>query len=192
MKKWFYVFLVAIITFSCADPAKMKTEQRLESIEARKGSDSLQKIMDTIGKPVSNVIIKEAELLGDSVSFYRYGLQDTLITDVNCDGFIDRIYFSQQSTERHLNLLNGKEKKQKVFGLDLPVKGETEADYSWVDFWGITKDTSTWEMIVIDSEIAGSRNVTLNCPSIVLRKAEVGGGIITFRGTEFVWVHQAD
>lgn len=140
----------------------------------------------------SPALSREIELLSDSVSLYRYGLQDTVREDVNCDGFIDQIFFSKKDSIRHIILLDGKNKKQKVFGLDLQVKGETEADYSWVDFWGITKDTLTWEMIIDDGEIAGSRSVTLRCPSIVLRKEEVGGGIITFKKSEFVWVHQAD
>jgi hypothetical protein len=136
--------------------------------------------------------MKYPELLSDSVSLYRYALQDTLREDVNCDGFIDQIFISKTDSIRNIILFDGKSKKQKVFGVDLQVEGETEAGYSWVDFWGITKDTSTWEMIIDDGEIAGTRTVTLKCPSIVLRKEEVGGGIITFKKKEFVWVHQAD
>ncbi len=141
---------------------------------------------------MSKVHAKEAELLSDSVSIYRYGLLDTLREDVNCDGFLDQVYFSREKSTRHIILFDGKSRKRQTFGLDLKVNGEPGADYSWVDFWGITKDTSTWEMVIEDGEIAGSRTVSLGCPSIALRKEEVGGGIITFTKSGFAWVQQAD
>lgn len=32
----------------------------------------------------------------------------------------------------------------------------------------------------------------LENPSIVVRKEEVGGGLITFKDGRYVWIHQAD
>ena len=49
MIKWF--FFLAITTFSCADQAKWRTEQKLRAIDAQKKSDSIEKIMDSLGKP---------------------------------------------------------------------------------------------------------------------------------------------
>lgn len=136
--------------------------------------------------------IRKLELLGDSVSIYRYSLTDTLQEDLNCDGFSDRVYFSEVGTIRELIFLDGKSRKAMAIGKELKAENELGADYKWVDFWGITRDTTTWEAIIEDSEILGSRNISLDCPSIVFRKEEAGGGIITFRKGKFLWVHQAD
>ena len=187
MKYLFYFFL-SLLFISCKEDSS-KAPKRTDASFNHKDTVSINQGTGSV--KLSNVG-KEAELLSDSVSLYRYGLQDTLREDVNCDGFIDQIFFSKQNSLRHIILLDGKSKTQKVLGLDLRVQGELDADYSWADFWGITRDTSTWEMIIDDGEIAGSRTVTLQCPSIVLRKEEVGGGIITFKNAEFIWVHQAD
>jgi hypothetical protein len=139
-----------------------------------------------------NAITKKLELLSDSVSFYRYGLKDTLKEDFNCDGFNDQAFFSSENSIRHINFIDGKDRKRKVFGIDQKIIGDLDANYSWVDFWGITKDSSTWEMLVEDGELSGSRIVRLNCPSIVLRKEEEGGGVITFTKKSYVWIHQAE
>ena len=136
--------------------------------------------------------INEPELLNDSVKLYKYKISDTIQLDLNCDDFLDKIYFSNESSTRHLIFLDGKNKEAQTFGNTLSIKNELGKDYSWVDFWGITKDTSTWEAVIKDGEILTPTTSILQCPSLVLRSEELGGGIITFKDGVFRWIHQAD
>lgn len=65
-------------------------------------------------------------------------------------------------------------------------------DFSWVDFWGTTKDRETYEIVIKDSEIIGDKTTKLDNNSIFVRKEEVGGGVITYKNGKFIWVHQSD
>jgi len=48
-----YLFsLMVMVLFSCADPAKWRNQQRINSIEASKKSDSLERLMNSHTKPV--------------------------------------------------------------------------------------------------------------------------------------------
>jgi hypothetical protein len=51
---------------------------------------------------------------------------------------------------------------------------------------------STYNIIVKDGDLVGSKKVALAYPSIFLRKEEVGGGVITFKNGKYIWLHQAD
>jgi hypothetical protein len=47
-------------------------------------------------------------------------------------------------------------------------------------------------VLIGEGEIIGEQEFVLANPSIYVRKAEVGGGVITFKDGKFRWVHQAD
>ena len=65
-------------------------------------------------------------------------------------------------------------------------------DLSWVDYWGLVKDSSTFKIIVEKSEVVGDTIIKLDNPSIAVRKMEAGGGLITFRKGRYEWINQAD
>jgi len=65
-------------------------------------------------------------------------------------------------------------------------------DFGWVDTWGVTYDKIANEVLIKDSEIIGGRDVKLKNPSIILRKEDAGGGLVTFLDSKYQWVHQAD
>jgi hypothetical protein len=111
---------------------------------------------------------------------------------LNCDGYIDKIYFTSSLINKNIIFYNGMINQVQTFGKTLPIKEGLGADYSWVDFWGMTKDTATWEAVIKDGEILSSKTTSLRCPSLLLRKDEAGGGIITFKDGGFHWIHQAD
>jgi hypothetical protein len=180
MRSIFFIFCLSLV--SC------KTDDSSET-----GSQKQQTTnVSATTHPVQEKPIRKAELLEDSVSLYRYSLRDTLQEDFNCDGLSDQVYFSEVGAIRELIFLDGKSRKAMTMGKDLKVENELGADYKWVDFWGITRDTSTWEANIEDAEIQGSRNVALDCTSFVLRKEEAGGGTITYKKGKFLWVYQAD
>ena len=173
---------LSLAFLSCKDSSSPKVDEK-------DSSDAGHHKIAAVPVPTKTRV---AELLSDSVFVYRYQLTDTLKEDLNCDGFVDQVYFSHKASTKEIVFFNGKSKEGKILGSQLPVEGELGSDYSWADFWGITKDTTTWETIVKDGEVLGSRTVALKCTSIVLRKEEVGGGIITFKNGGLLWVHQAD
>jgi hypothetical protein len=178
-----FLCILSFISLLCSCRQKAPQPADPDKRVLDKGADSLVPLSTKVQNP---------EMLSDSVYFFRHSLKDTIREDVNCDGFTDRIYLVSAEQSKHIILIDGKNNQRSTFGIDQPVKGEWDADYSWVDFWGITKDKVTWEMHFEDDEISGSGEVVLECPSLVLRKEEEGGGIITFKHGSYVWVHQAD
>lgn len=53
-------------------------------------------------------------------------------------------------------------------------------------------DKETFEVLAEDGELVGDKIVTLERPSIHVRKEAADGGIITYRNGEHYWVHQSD
>ena len=123
--------------------------------------------------------------------FIRYNVKDTIVEDFNGVHLLDKAFFKKATSHRQLFILDGKTKDVLKVGTDSSFEGIGD-DFDWVDFWGLTKDKVTYEIEVIDGEVAGSKDVDLFYPSLVLRKEEVGGGIVTYKGKGYKWVHQAD
>lgn len=127
-------------------------------------------------------------------SFYDaqpFDLDDTIRVDLTGDGTPDQAVFVREKEKAGIVITDGRTRKQTKIGLGHPFEPMTD-DFSWVDYWGLVRDTSTYEIVVSEGEILGDTIVRLEHPAIVLRRDEVGGGLIVYRNGRFVWVHQAD
>ncbi|GAA4081867.1 hypothetical protein GCM10022390_020 [Flavobacterium anseonense] len=69
---------------------------------------------------------------------------------------------------------------------------EITNNFNWADYWGVTNDKQTFEILVNESEVIGDTIVKLENKSIFIRKEEVGGGVITFKNGKYIWIHQSD
>jgi hypothetical protein len=105
------------------------------------------------------------------------------------DGVVDRAYF--EGDPRKLIVVIGENNRRVVVGSDNTFDGVAE-DLSWVDYWGITHDRTTGQVVVVDGEVSGGKSIALRNSSIVLRRGEEGGGVVTFRDGWFNWIHQSD
>ena len=124
-------------------------------------------------------------------SFTQYELTEAMLEDFNGDKIRDTVRFQVRNGKAGLVVIDGKTAQETLIGCGNPFE-EMGDDFSWVDEWGIVRDPSTYEVIIRGDEIVGEREVLLDYPSIYLRKAEVGGGVITFKGNTFQWIHQSD
>ena len=120
-----------------------------------------------------------------------FDLKDTLQEDFNGDRTIDKAVFLTEDGKAGIIITDGKTQEQVKIGLGNKFEEQGD-DFSWVDYWGIVKDSSTYEIIVTNGEIIGDTLIRLENPAIVVRKEEVGGGLITFRNGKYEWIHQAD
>lgn len=120
-----------------------------------------------------------------------YDLNDTIKADFNGDGYNDRAVFTSENGKKGIIITDGKRKKKIRIGLGKSL-GNIGDDLSWVDYWGLVKDSSTYKIIVEDSGIVSDTIIKLDNPSIAVRKMEEGGGLITFRKGRYEWIHQAD
>jgi hypothetical protein len=136
-------------------------------------------------------ILLSPEILPDSVQLLKFELSDTLHFDFNCDDEIDEAFFRKSDKGIALIIKDSRNSKEIKIGED-PTFQLTGDTFEWVDTWGATSDTLTYEVLLKDGEISGSKNVVLDCFSIVLRRQDEGGGIITFKNGTYQWIHQAD
>ena len=120
-----------------------------------------------------------------------FDLKDTLREDFNGDGTIDNAVFLKEDGKAGIIITDGKTQEQVKIGLGNEFE-EQRDDFSWVDYWGVVQDSTTYEVIVTDGEIVGDTLVRLENPAIVVRKEEIGGGLITFKDGKYEWIHQAD
>lgn len=133
----------------------------------------------------------EASLPYEFEQAQLFDLKDTLQEDFNGDGTIDQAVFLTKDGKAGIIITNGNTQEQTKIGLGNEFE-EQRDDFSWVDYWGVLQDSSTYEVIITDGEITGDTLVRLENPSIFVRKEEVGGGLITFRDGKYEWIHQAD
>ncbi len=119
-----------------------------------------------------------------------FQLTDTIVADFNGDGNLDQATFRKKNKTSGIIIKHGKTNEEVKIGFGEPFDYLTE--FNWVDFWGLVNDSETYEIVFENNEIVGDRTVTLENPSIVLRKEEVGGGVITFKDGKYQWIHQSD
>ena len=132
-----------------------------------------------------------SSLKNEFKSFEIKNTKDTIKEDLNGDKISDLAFFTNNNDKRQIFILDGKSKRKIKFE-KYTSSGEMEDDFSWVDYWGTTKDKETFEILIIDSEIAGDTIKKLENNSIFVRKEEVGGGVITYMNNKYIWIHQSD
>lgn len=120
-----------------------------------------------------------------------HDLNDTIKADFNGDGYNDRAIFTTENGKKGILITDGRKKQSTRIGLGKPI-GKIGDDLNWVDYWGLVKDSSTFKIIIKNSEVVGDTIIKLDNPSIAVRKTESGGGLITFRKGRYEWIHQAD
>jgi len=119
-----------------------------------------------------------------------FKLTDTITADFNGDGNVDQAIFKKENETSVIIITHGETNQKIKIGFGEPFAHLTE--FNWVDYWGLVNDSETYEIVIEDTEIIGDREVKLDNPSIVVRKEEVGGGLITFKEGKYIWIHQAD
>ena len=118
-----------------------------------------------------------------------YKITDTIKADFNGDGVVDQVYFEKNSVTSGVIIRHGETNEEIRIGFGKQFDYLT--DFNWVDYWGLVEDKETFEVIFAeDGDILESREITLQNPSIFVGKDEVGGGLITFKNGEYIWIHQ--
>lgn len=184
---YFYSFLL---------PALMLTACREQQHAAVAHTDTIVQAVP----PVDSAVVALEPVIDDTATavettdfknFVSYSLKDTIREDLNGDEIADKAYFSGRDDTRHIYITDGKTNEVVKVGSDTSFHSMGDR-FDWVDSWGVTKDSSTFEILFVNEEIAGSKQTRLEHPSIVVRKEEVGGGVITYRDGAYKWVHQSD
>ncbi|GEM_PF-3217185 len=133
----------------------------------------------------------ELDLKYEFLDYQQFELNQLIVDDFNGDHKLDTAEFVTINNKGSVSITNGKSGEKIIIGGGNSYDDGRD-DFSWVDNWGITHDKETYEVIIIDSEIIGTEKYLLKNPSIILRKEEAGGGIITYKNGSYRWVHQSD
>lgn len=119
-----------------------------------------------------------------------FQLTDTLNADFNGDGYIDQALFLKEGDSSGIVISHGRLDKKVRIGFGEPFDHLTT--FNWADGWGILYDSLTYEIIIENAEVVGDSNIVLENPSIIVRREEEGGGLITYLAGRYTWIHQAD
>lgn len=122
-------------------------------------------------------------------SFDYYKLTDTLSVDLNGDKVNETILFIKTNDSSGIKIIDGISKTITRIGLGVEFE-DFGNRLDWLDYWGITYDKSTFEIVIKNEEVVGDRFVKLSNPAILLGKYEVGGGLIVYKNKKYVWIHQ--
>ena len=120
----------------------------------------------------------------------HFSIDKSIIADFNGDGINDTAVYRKENKTSGIIIKHGQTEEVVRIGF-----GENFAhltDFNWVDFWGLVKDSTSYEMIFDETDILGDTIVRLDNYSIVLREEEAGGGLITFKNGVYKWIHQSD
>ena len=138
-----------------------------------------------------NITDKNLSLNSEFKQATAFKLSVTMTADFNGDGKVDKAVFKKEKNTSGIIIKHGGTGEEIRLCFGKPFAHLT--DFDWVDFWGLVKDRETFEIVIDEnSDIIGDRKVALENPSIVVRKEEVGGGIITYKDGKYQWIHQSD
>lgn len=184
-----YLLYVSIIAFfSCKNQPGAHTRQ-----PAADSSSSTHAVGESKTDTAERTVHQHDSMYTTSEfkDFTPYKLTDTIVEDLKGDEAPEKAFLNKTATNKQLIITDGKTNVAMVIGSDASFQGMN--DFDWVDFWGITKDKTTYEITFKkNGDIAGSKKADLEFPSIVLRRDEEGGGLVTYKHKKFIWVHQAD
>ncbi len=175
----------SILTMSC-------NQKRLN--EKKDNNTDTTKRMENSELSEENDVRKRqiASLNYEFKSVEYHDLESKIIIDLNGDGIIDTAEFLKENNKGGIIITDGKTNEKFKIGLGNNFYGIGD-NFDWVEYWGIVKDKSTGEILFNEKDgILGDTIVTLENPSIVVRKEFVGGGVITFKKGKYIWIHQSD
>jgi len=118
-------------------------------------------------------------------------LKDTLFADLNGDAKPETCFFAKKDGKSDMIIQDGKSGMSAMIGMGTPF-GSGWDELNWVDYWAITEDSISFEILVEEGEIIGQKDIYLPHPSLILRREEYGGGLIRFFEGKYGWIHQAD
>ncbi|MTI29921.1 hypothetical protein [Xanthovirga aplysinae] len=194
MKNLILIMIFGLLT-SCGDHKKEKNRNKdLTQKENFKKTIVSIKQRNNQSEPEveskNHVNYQEQELKYEFKSAKLFHLTDTIIADFNGDGALDKAIFKREHETSGIIIMEGKTDDEVKIGFGEKFAHLTE--FNWVDYWGLVKDSSTYEVLIEDAIIIGDTIIRLDNPSIVVRKEEVGGGIITYKEGTYKWLHQSD
>ncbi|MEZ4828990.1 MAG: hypothetical protein R3C61_22290 [Bacteroidia bacterium] len=192
MKHITYILTFLILT-SCGQSNSDKESKK--EISAETDTIKVESKVDTTKPDLKQSSTKQTEHNNQDLSYEFkeatiFKLTDTINADFNGDGYADQAIFKKENETSGIIITHGETNQVIKIGFGEPFAHLTE--FNWVDYWGLVNDSETYEVVIEDAEIIGDREVKLDNPSIVVRKEEVGGGLITFKEGQYVWIHQAD
>ena len=193
MKKQLVILSTIVLHFGCGQTIKEKTLQAEDTIrhDSTLNSTTLEK--DSLG----NIINSRKETLNREFKKYKiYRLNQTIFEDFNGDGISDKAEFVKSNGKTGIIITDGKSNEFTKLGFGK--KFAHLADFDWVNYWGVLKDSTTTEVEFdsISGDILGGKTVQLRSISIFVRQDENedggGGGIITYEDNKYKWIHQAE
>lgn len=137
-----------------------------------------------------NIQFQKKSLECDFENATLFSLTETIVADFNGDGINDSAYYRKDKGTSGIIIKHGQATKEIRIGFGEYFAHLTE--FNWVDFWGLVKDSTSYEILFNEIDIIADTIIKLQNPSIVLRKEEVGGGLITFIDGNYKWIHQTD
>lgn len=190
MKRYFiHLINLLFVLYACEN--RNKSEHKNVSFKDTTKSISIQSKDNHSDSDVTESISYNEESLKEEFNNYKiFKLDDTIKADLNGDQVVEAAYFTGKQ-KKELIIVDGSTHISVKAGLDSSF-GNMGSDFNWVDYWGITNDKETFEVIIKDDEIVGEQKTKLNNKSLFVRKMEAGGGVLTFRKGKYSWIHQSD
>lgn len=137
-----------------------------------------------------DIEFQKKSLENDFYDASYFPINEPIIADFNGDGIKDTAVYKKENKTSGIVIKHGGTTTEMKIGFEKNFAHLS--NFNWVDYWGLVKDSTTYEMIFDETDILGDTIVTLENPSIVVREEEAGGGIVTFKNGTYKWIHQSD
>jgi len=188
MNKQHIFFLTILSLIGCGQTNNVKNSQS-DKVVKQDSISTISKIeFDSISKLMK---FRKESLNSEYKNFKIYNLEEIIYEDFNGDGIVDKAEFKKQKNSGII-ITDGKTHKVTKLGFGKKIAHLT--DFDWVDFWGVLKDKTTFEIIFDKNtgDILGDTILRLKNKSIFVEEDEVGGGVITYENDTYKWIHQSD
>lgn len=120
-----------------------------------------------------------------------YKLTDTIVADLNGDGYVDKTFLKKEKNTSGIIIIHGHTNEQFHIGFGKRFGILENFECEWVDYWVLIEDKKTNETVFSkEGDVEVSKNINLQNLSIYLADDELGGGLITYLNGKYIWVHQ--
>lgn len=198
--RMFFRFLISIscFLFLSSESKTQLNENPTVVVESRIAEESLNNDAYFIIESLPDWIV-DSQLIVDNKIEHKYEVEARLNPfyleeDFNGDHIMDLAVCIKEIKSGKLGfaIIHGKSFEVHIIGAGTKVEDSLSDDLTYIKIWKINREK---EIIGTDVDENGDLTETpaviLDAPSINIIKPEVGGGVIYWNGSEYVYLHQS-
>lgn len=204
-KNWlnYFILIFTVVFTACKGEKseekttqKVQIEKQIDTVYITRNLDSLANSEYYIYERLPEWLI-ESEVLNDLKIGKNYKVENRLNPlyleeDFNGDGNLDvgLPIYEIKTGKKGFAIIHGKTLDVHILGAGTNFKNALSDDQDYIDIWRINRNKINEPGVEEETGNGKNGELILNNPSVEIAKSELGGGLIYWNGSEYVYFHQ--